>query len=265
MTYSLTWLPAVLEEAGLKVAEVPGWETRGRGEMGAVKGVLCHHTAGTRLGSMPSLRVLIEGRSDLPGPLAQLGLGRDGTYYVIAAGRCNHAGAGRWMDESNGNYCFIGIEAENTGRADDPWPDVQLDAYRRGAAEILRQLHQPADYCAGHKEYAMPPGRKPDPSLDMLDFRRVVAALLANAPSPQLIPAEEPAATASGISPRPTMRRGANGDLVKQVQTRVGVAVDGDFGAETEAAIRRFQRARGMVPDGIVGPKTWAALDVIGL
>jgi hypothetical protein len=94
MIFSLTWLPGVLREAGVKVAPVDGWESRGRGEMGPIEGVICHHTAGPKSGNMPSLRTLIEGRSDLPGPLSQLGLGRDGTYYVIAAGRCNHAGAG---------------------------------------------------------------------------------------------------------------------------------------------------------------------------
>ena len=92
MIYSLTWLPAVLKGAGLKVALVDGWESRGRGEVGPISGVICHHTAGSRVGNMPSLNTLIHGRSDLPGPLAQLGLGRDGTYYVIAAGRSNHAG-----------------------------------------------------------------------------------------------------------------------------------------------------------------------------
>ena len=40
MIYQLTWLPAVLRHAGLKVAEVPGWESRGRGSMGQVFGVL---------------------------------------------------------------------------------------------------------------------------------------------------------------------------------------------------------------------------------
>ena len=43
----------------------------------------------------------------------------------------------------------------------------------------------------------------------------------------------------------------------------VGVVVDGNFGAKTEAAVRAFQRERGLVPDGIVGPKTWAMLDTV--
>jgi peptidoglycan hydrolase-like protein with peptidoglycan-binding domain len=264
MSFSLTWLPRVLEDAGLKVAEVPGWETRGRGEMGQVKGVICHHTAGARSGNMPSLRVLLDGRPDLSGPLAQLGLGRDGTYYVIAAGRANHAGAGRWMNENNGNSSFIGIEAENTGSADDPWPEVQMLAYQRGVAAILKRVAQPAGLCAGHKEYALPAGRKSDPSFDMVKFRAAGVALLASPAPPVLIPAVEPAPQAGAAAPRATLRRGDNGDAVRFVQSRVGAKVDGDFGAGTEASVRRFQKARGMVPDGIVGPKTWKALDAVG-
>lgn len=116
---------------------------RGRREIGTIKGVMCHDTVGANTGNMPSLTVLINRRPDLPGPLAQLGLGRDGTFLVIAAGRANHAGAGKWQGLTDGNGTFIGIEAENTGRnkpgdpKHDPWPEVQLDAYRRGAAAIL--------------------------------------------------------------------------------------------------------------------------------
>jgi len=168
MVFSLTWLPEVLEDAGLKVAEQPGWRTRGRGEMGTVKGVMCHHTAGSAQGIMPSLGVITNGRSDLPGPLAQLGLGRDGTFFIVAAGRCNHAGRGMWQGLSTGNSNFIGIEAENTGGANDPWPPVQLDAYRRGVAAILKKIGANPIMCCGHKEYALPHGRKDDPSFDMV-------------------------------------------------------------------------------------------------
>lgn len=266
MTFALSWLPTALEAANLKVALVAGWESRGRGEMGQVLGVVCHHTVGPRDGNMPSLRTLIEGRIDLPGPLSQLGLGRDGTFYVIAAGRCNHAGAGNWRGLTRGNTNFIGIEAENTGRANDlPWPDVQLDAYRRGVAAILTHVGRTADFCVGHKEYALPLGRKPDPSFDMPRFRASVWAIMnGTAPPPTLIPAVEPPPIEGGAPGRPTLRRGAVGDLVQLLQRRLGMAaVDGVFGAKTEAAARVFQRDHDLVPDGIVGPKTWAVLDTL--
>ncbi|MCK1481028.1 N-acetylmuramoyl-L-alanine amidase [Bradyrhizobium sp. 197] len=257
MVFSLTWLAEVLEDAGLKLAEQPGWRSRGRGEMGTVKGVICHHTAGSAKGIMPSLGVITNGRPDLAGPLAQLGLGRDGTFFVVAAGRCNHAGRGMWQGLSNGNANFIGIEAENTGLSSDPWPAVQMDAYRRGVAAILKKVGANSIMCCGHKEYALPHGRKDDPSFDMVEFRTLVATILAGtAPDPVIIPN----ADADG---RPTLRRGARGDLVRQIQTDLKLPVDGGFGPVTEAALRQFQRDHDLVPDGIVGPRTWASLETL--
>jgi len=266
MAFSLTWLPEVLEGAGLKVAEQPGWRTRGRGDVGEIRGVICHHTATTnKTLNMPTLGSLINGRpagpgvEAVPGPLAQLGLARDGTWFIVAAGRANHAGKGEWQGLKNGNSNFIGIEAENTGRTTgplaDPWPDVQLDAYRRGVAAILKKIGADVIMCAGHKEYAVPKGRKIDPTFDMGEFRTAVAAIMTGtAPGPVLIPAVD-------SKNRPTLRRGAEGDLVKKIQKKVGVTEDGKFGPGTEAAVRQFQRDHGVVPDGIVGPKTW---DLIG-
>ena len=262
MIFSLTWLAPALEAAGLKVAEVPGWEARGRAEMGKVVGVICHHTAGPPAGNMPSLDTLINGRSDLPGPLAQLGLGRDGTFYVIAAGRCNHAGFGSWQGVTTGNTSFIGIEAENTGLpGDTPWPKVQVDAYQRGVAAILKHIGAAAMFCAGHKEYALPAGRKSDPDFDMVVFRSSVTAILdGSAPPPTLIPPVE-TASSGGQPPRPTLRRGATGDLVVTIQQACGLDADGHFGPSTEAAVRALQSDAGLVPDGIVGPKTWVLID----
>jgi hypothetical protein len=175
----LLWLPAVLTAAGLNVQTVKGWEKRGgAGVFGPLRGVLCHHTASNRkAGNMPSITILRDGRPDLAGPLCQLGLARDGTYFVIAAGRASHAGAGVWNGVTSGNSHLLGIEAENDGIG-EPWPAVQMDAYRRGVAAICHRLNLPVAMVAGHKEYATPKGRKIDPTFDMDQFRRDVFAIL---------------------------------------------------------------------------------------
>lgn len=178
MTYSLTWLASVLKAAGCKTVELAGWQSRGRAEMGTVKGVLAHHTAGPKTGNAPLLKLIVDGRPDLPGPLSHLHLARDGTFTVIAAGRCNHAGPGEWKGVTTGNSNFIGIEAENAGDGTDPWPAVQMEAYARGVAAILKHIGAPAIMCAGHKEYAQPRGRKIDPSFDMVAFREKVKAFM---------------------------------------------------------------------------------------
>ncbi|MBL4674755.1 MAG: N-acetylmuramoyl-L-alanine amidase [Mucilaginibacter sp.] len=264
MPNSLTWLPKVLQDAGLKISLCPGWEDRGHGDMGQVMGILCHHTATPgKHGNMPTLNILIKGRSDLPGPLSQLGLGRDGTYYIVAAGRCFHAGKGIWNGVVNGNSNFIGIEAENTGGHDDfPWPDVQMEAYHLGVAAILKHIGKNQDWCAGHKEYALPKGRKSDPDLDMVGFRASVKEILDGVGKPaRIIPLAEPAQP--GKVARATVRRGGNNniDLVKLIQSKLHLNPDGNFGPKTEAAVRNLQAQHNMVADGIVGPKSWVLLD----
>lgn len=261
MAFRLIWLPDVLRSAGLKVAVQDGWENRGHGDVGPTKGVMWHHTAGPATGNMPSLKTLINGShrpdgSFLPGPLAQLGLGRDGTYYVIAAGLCNHAGPGSWNGLTTGNTNLIGIEAENMGTKADPWPQVQLDAYVHGTAAILAHVGASAEMCCGHKEWR-PTGKKAkiDPlTLNMYDYRAKVRAVMEKSAAPlALVPHE-------AVAGQRTLHRGLKGDDVKTLQSRLGVAADGDFGGRTEAAVRQFQRDHGLVPDGIVGPKTWQAL-----
>ena len=59
-----------------------------------------------------------------------------------------------------------------------------------------------------------------------------------------------------------TVRKGSKGDTVKAVQTALGAKADGDFGPGTEAAVIAWQRSRGLVPDGIVGPSTLAAMGI---
>lgn len=173
------WLGDVLRGAGFDPTELAGWQTAGRpGGFGPAQGILCHHTAGPLTGNAPSLQTVVNGRPDLPGPLAHLHLARDGTYTVVAAGRCNHAGMGSWQGVTFGNTYFIGIEAENAGTDEDPWPDVQYEAYAKGCAAILNHIGADVIMCAGHKEYALPPGRKCDPSFEMDAFRDKVSAYM---------------------------------------------------------------------------------------
>jgi murein DD-endopeptidase MepM/ murein hydrolase activator NlpD len=56
------------------------------------------------------------------------------------------------------------------------------------------------------------------------------------------------------------LRVGSQGDLVAHVQTKLGVASDGVFGPQTDAAVRKYQLAAGLDVDGIVGPNTWSSL-----
>lgn len=187
----LQWLAAVLRDEGLTVVEKPGWETRGADTM-TPKAVVIHHTgSGVPSSEGRYADFLIAGRSDLPGPLSQLYLDRAGRYWVLAAGRANHAGRGGWKG-IRGNSSVIGIEAGNNGRG-EAWPEVQLDAYVRGVAAILRKLGRNAEFVCGHREWAEPPGRKPDPvGINLDEFRAKVARLLEPVALPvdQLTPKE---------------------------------------------------------------------------
>lgn len=69
---------------------------------------------------------------------------------------------------------------------------------------------------------------------------------------------------------QPILRRGAAGPEVARLQEHLTAAgfrlgaVDGRFGPATEAALLAFQRATGLLPDGVAGPVTWHALAELG-
>jgi cell wall-associated NlpC family hydrolase len=58
--------------------------------------------------------------------------------------------------------------------------------------------------------------------------------------------------------------RGPGPEITRLVQAKLGVGVDGVYGPITRHAVRAFQRAHGLVVDGIVGPQTMAALGISG-
>jgi peptidoglycan hydrolase-like protein with peptidoglycan-binding domain len=53
---------------------------------------------------------------------------------------------------------------------------------------------------------------------------------------------------------------GSEGRQVRLLQAALGIAADGIFGPQTEAAVKQFQGSRGLMVDGVVGPATSAAL-----
>lgn len=163
-------LATAVRKSGLPVVETNGWKSRGHGPFVAVETIVCHHTAGPASGNMPSLGVVTNGRAGLAGPLCNLGLGRDGTVYVVAAGIAWHAGVVR--SSAYQNTHAIGIEAEATGTG--PWSSVQMDAYAKLCRALCDHYDIPIARVLGHKEVCAPPGRKIDPNFDMGAFRKRV-------------------------------------------------------------------------------------------
>jgi peptidoglycan hydrolase-like protein with peptidoglycan-binding domain len=68
-----------------------------------------------------------------------------------------------------------------------------------------------------------------------------------------------PPATA-GAAAQPTGSAGG----IAAVQQALGIPADGVIGPRTRAAIRRFQRRNGLTVDGVAGPRTRAALGLSG-
>lgn len=239
----------------VKAAWVPG-----HGTMGTVAGVILHHTAtpDSAPGDFPSLNVVSKGRSDLPGPLCNYGLGRSGTVYLISEGIAWHAGPGSYQGIADGNGHFLGIEAEypGTGRT---WSPVQLDAYRRLVASILFFLGKNTDWDLRHALWATPPGRKIDTNgFDMArDFDLYVTRMLQNPPSINRnwsavsIPPAAPvikSAVLSGTAPiltagmkDPIAFKG--GHYVTRLQQLLNIPVTGVYDAVTVARVKEANKA----------------------
>jgi putative chitinase len=56
------------------------------------------------------------------------------------------------------------------------------------------------------------------------------------------------------------LKKGDNNENVKKLQVRLGIEAIGNFGPKTEEAVKAFQSANGLTPDGVVGDGTWNKL-----
>ncbi|MEB3196329.1 MAG: peptidoglycan-binding domain-containing protein [Candidatus Sericytochromatia bacterium] len=122
----------------------------------------------------------------------------------------------------------------------------------------------------GGRAPEMPPSLAPSPAASWsLDLFTMASATLDD--MERLAPGAKLPTTLEPIGGSLQAKRGvlAHGDrgedvatLQRQLEARgfsVG-GVDGTFGPLTEAAVRAFQRSRGLAVDGVVGERTWGAL-----
>ena len=78
-----------------------------------------------------------------------------------------------------------------------------------------------------------------------------------------------PTTTPTAESSLPTLRKGSKGEYVTLLQTKLiqkgyscgSTGADGDFGKNTESAVKAFQKDYGLTVDGVAGKNTWAALE----
>lgn len=249
-----------LRKWGLKVEEKEGWRHRGRPYNFYPKAIIAHHTAsGAQSGNYASESIVTYGRSDLPGPLCQVLLGRDGTVKMIADGYANHAGYGgpkAGIPANQGNTYSIGIEAENNG-VGEPWSSEQLNAYYRLCAALLVWIDKPdANLVIGHKEWA--PSRKIDPrGLDMDKFRANVKLALEQGPSVVTV-------RLSRLKP------GKRNEDVKRVKRRLrrrGIEIDDKsnfFGKDLQRNYRHWQKRLGYEGDDADGVPGKTSLEKLG-
>jgi len=232
----LTDLADVLRASGVKVSEVSGWKTRGfKGQgLASLRGIVIHHTAtpwttANEKSNTPTLDVIKNGRAGLPGPLAQLYVARDGTWYVVAAGHANHVGTAA-VGETNSVSLGIEVEASGTGDKRD-WPRVQSDSLIKGTSGLDK--HYGVAFVKGHKEVALPKGRKVDPNFDMDNFRAKL-----------------------GLVTSVTPGRNYTSRSTKDIQELVGADPDGFYGLDTTVKVMAWQGKHGLGVDGLWGPKS---------
>jgi hypothetical protein len=104
-------------------------------------GVLCHHTASPAgTSDAADINTILWGNGSAPGPISSIYIGRSGTCYILAAGRCNHGGSGVRPGVDSGcedmNCALIGIEVGNNG-VGEVWSDACTNTYGAVVAALL--------------------------------------------------------------------------------------------------------------------------------
>jgi hypothetical protein len=61
------------------------------------------------------------------------------------------------------------------------------------------------------------------------------------------------------------LKKGLSGEPVRRLQAKLGVEADGEFGPNTEKALKDWQSKKGLSADGLAGPDTFMAMGLYEL
>jgi len=61
------------------------------------------------------------------------------------------------------------------------------------------------------------------------------------------------------------LKKGLSGEPVRRLQAKLGIEADGEFGPDTEKALKDWQTKNGLSADGIAGPDTFMAMGLYEL
>lgn len=176
---------------------------------------------------------------------------RDGeiTQMVAEADTAFHA--------RGSNRSSIGIEHEFYPKAGIAFTEAQRRSSARLVCAIARRYGIPLDrkHIVGHSETPNADHPDPGPQWDWTGYMRLVRSCGGATAAQQ----------AAAQVPNTSLSSGARSSDVARLQSalaRLGYTryVTGYFGPITEAAVRRFQRDRGVDAIGVYGPRTRAAL-----
>jgi len=119
--------------------------------------VIIHHTAQNSLDQTIKTFTLTR-----TGVSAHYVVSRDGRVVQMLNDylRANHAGIGRWGNDTDLNSSSIGIEMDNNGS--EPYSDAQINSLCALLGTLKKRYNIPTPNFIGHADIA--PTRKPDPS-----------------------------------------------------------------------------------------------------
>ncbi|HBN09371.1 MAG TPA: hypothetical protein DD435_12220 [Cyanobacteria bacterium UBA8530] len=228
-----------------------------------ISAIVLHHTASGSVSAAQNIgRYFQNPDAEVS---AHYTIGKDGAIVqsVQDGKRAWHAGESTFQGRGDVNDYSLGIEIVNAGDNRDAYTDAQYSALIDLCAWMVKTYNVPLERITGHRDICIPKGRKTDPS-DNFDWDRVkkgVTARLAGQ-MPASAPSVDPDDRAGD-----NLAKGTSGPRVKQLQADLRTLGyftykedTGTFADITHASVKKFQSEHGLDVDGVVGPKTSAAI-----